>query len=164
MAYSKHMHLASAPLNLLLRETFREIDTSKLGDAYVSRMFDQTFLRHLMFGVNRTHKPFAEIARVRNKHPNLCAMLDACERYMGNRNFYSIGAVKYLTTLKNNYATGSTRWIKRWVYLKVKKQLATTIPPWDYKMATKALVYHLHNWKLSHELGTVLDVLTLDLV
>eukprot|EP00963_Diacronema_lutheri_P001416 scaffold86_cov338-Pavlova_lutheri.AAC.79 len=59
MACSKRMHLANAPWNLLLREAYRDGDTSELGEAYVPRMFDQTSLRHLMLDVNGTHKPFA---------------------------------------------------------------------------------------------------------
>jgi len=90
-------------------------------------------------------------------------MLDARERYVGENNFYSSNAIKYLTNLKNHHATGSTLWIKRWVYSSsVKKRLTTTFPPLDYNMATKALVYHLHNWTLSDESRTVLDLLPLD--
>jgi len=116
MIYSKRLHLACVSLKLLLRETFRNMDASELGNVYVPHLFDQTFLRHLMLVVNETHKLFAEMVAFRNRHPNMCAMLDACERYMGDSKLYSFGAIKYPPNLKNHYMTGLTCWIKRWVY------------------------------------------------
>mmetsp|Transcript_8081 Transcript_8081/g.28690 ORF Transcript_8081/g.28690 Transcript_8081/m.28690 type:complete len:84 (+) Transcript_8081:336-587(+) len=79
-------------------------------------MFDQTFLRHSMLGVNGSHKPFAEIVAFRDKHHDLSATLDACARYLGDSDLYSFGAIKYVTNLKNHYATRSMCWIKRWIY------------------------------------------------
>lgn len=66
---SKRLQLACASSKLLLRETFRDIDTSESGNAYVPQLFDQTFHRHLMLGVNETRKLFEESVSVHFKRP-----------------------------------------------------------------------------------------------
>jgi len=82
-AYSKRMHLASMRLKLLLRETCRDKGRRNLDVPKVLNIFDKPFLRQLVLDVNEKDKPFADKIVFRNKHPDLCAVVDACKRCAG---------------------------------------------------------------------------------
>lgn len=76
-------------------------------------------------------------------------MLDACEQYMGDNKVYSLGAIKYLTKLKNHYPRGLMCYIERWVYSsRVKyavfanRHLQTHLGGW---MSGLALLYQARN-------------------
>jgi len=72
--------------------------------------FDQTFLHQSMLGVSRRHKPSAKIDSLRDKHPDPCAIVDACKRDARDNKLHSLGAMKYLNNRKTHHVAGRTRW------------------------------------------------------
>eukprot|EP00963_Diacronema_lutheri_P014598 scaffold3271_cov575-Pavlova_lutheri.AAC.1 len=63
-----------------------------------------------MLGVSRRHKTSAKIDAFRDRHPDPCVIVDACERDARDSKLHTFGAIKCLTDLKTHHVAGRTRW------------------------------------------------------
>lgn len=96
-SFSKAINLATIAQCGLLKELFdgqQDVKSVEIPD-----IFEATFIRQLMLGVEDAKKPFEEIQNYHTKYPFL---IPNVQRFQGDRNIYSAGATQYITNFKNS--------------------------------------------------------------
>lgn len=149
--FSKRVHIASLSLNLLMREAFNDIPTCILYAADLPNIFDQTFIRQLIVGVEGALKPHPAIKQLFENHSWLQERLQSIPRHSYDLNIMTAGAKKFLTNLKNHFTTQLTKWIKKWVYSDYVRCQLSHLSEDEYYEVAKTLLYYLHNWKQSSD-------------
>ena len=95
---SKKTVMASRALCCLVKELFDGEDD--VSSVKVPDIFNITFFRQLMLGIEDCHKPYKAIEAFFERHPE---MRDKGGRIKGDRNSFCHAATKYVTNLKNNF-------------------------------------------------------------
>lgn len=114
--FSKRVHVATIALNLLVRELFWNNEVTSVD---VPVFWDQTFLRQLMLGLERTSKPDPTVQDMYERHPNIFPLL---ERSDGDSNIYTHGAKKLSINIKNHLRINLPRIIKRYIYHEINNK------------------------------------------
>ena len=101
-------------------------------------IFEQTFFRQFMLGVEDADLPDARILDFHERHPGL---RPSAERHMGDRNLYSSASKRYLTNFKNALRTNLDNRIRGFVgRYKDLHQLSST--------ESFTMLYGLCGWRL----------------
>ena len=95
-AFSRRLCFASRSLLGILKELFHEQDVEEVN---LPDIFDVTFIRQLMLGVENAKNKDPTIEEYFKRHPEMCL---TCKRHQGDSNIYCHGATKFLTNLKNS--------------------------------------------------------------
>jgi hypothetical protein len=75
-------------------------------------VFEQTFFRQFIVGVDGAHQPDARILDYHNRHPELAP---SAQRQLGDRNLYSSAATRYQTNFENALRTNAEGRIREFV-------------------------------------------------
>ncbi len=97
LAFSERYQVASIALCHIIKKVFdghQDVTTVITPD-----IFDITFIRQLMLGLDSAVKPFQVVKDYIREHPELYTSI---QRYIYDRNIYSFGSTLYLTNLKNH--------------------------------------------------------------
>jgi transposase len=108
LAFSKRYHAASLGMLHIVVETLGADPHASLD-----HIFDVTFFRQLMLGTEDAKLSIPQVASLHERLPDL---LENTTRFLGDRNIYSAGAIKYVTNLKNHMRTNILRIIKKVQY------------------------------------------------
>ena len=115
-AFSKRCFQGSMILSGLLKELYENVEdlSSPLSSVEIPDIFDQTFVRTLMLGVESCIKePCPQLKEYLERYP--CLVLQNFARHFGDSNIYSSGAIKYVTNLKNYYVVTIEQRIKHFL-------------------------------------------------
>ena len=94
----------------MVKEWFAgQADVNNVG---LDDLFEQTFFRQLMLGVDNAIAPDLRIADYHLRHPELAP---SAERHLGDRNLYSSAAKRYETNFKNALRVGADGRIRTFV-------------------------------------------------
>ena len=83
-----------------------------IANVQVDDIFEQTFFRQFMLGVDDAHVPDPRIIDFHERHPGL---RPSAERHLGDRNLYSSASKRYLTNFKNALRTSLDQRIRGFV-------------------------------------------------
>lgn len=153
-AYSRRVVNASLAMSGIVKGLFGgHLDELECGDLewmadvpIPGEMFTQTFVRQLMLGTEKTILPNQTVLTYHQAHPQL---LLPGHRFLGDRNIYSAGAIKYLTNLKVGLREQIDGRIK--VAVKRVSQLSGLS-----KEECRIMRYRINGWKLPPRFGTCL--------
>lgn len=96
-SFSKAMNLASIALCGMLKELFD--GRINVKDVQIPKVFEQTFMRQMMLGLEDATKPYPEIDEFYRKYPEL---FPNPKRFQGDSNIYCAGGRTYITNFKNS--------------------------------------------------------------
>ena len=110
-AYSRRIGFASVALQGIVKEAFDGVD-DVCQAVLPEDLFEQTFIRQLMLGMADAQVPSPTIIDFFARHPELAPTADH-QRFQGDRNVYSAGAIKFVTNLKNSLIVNFERRVRR---------------------------------------------------
>ena len=153
-AFSRRVVNASLAMSGIVKGLFGgHLDELERGDLrwmanvpIPGEIFTQTFIRQLLLGTDKAKLPNQTVLRYHQVHPQL---LLPGQRFLGDRNIYSAGAIKYLTNLKVGFREQIDHRIKTAV-IRVSKVLGLS------KQEGRIMRYRINGWKLPPRFGLCL--------
>jgi hypothetical protein len=135
--FSKRLHMASLTLGGYVKQIFDGVEDVSKADA--KDIFDTTFIRQVMVGVEDARRNFPRLQSFLKNNPVYSI---TAKRHLGDRNIYSAGAITYVTNLKNSMTTTFSLRLKQFL-----KNYQKTFGITDAQRI--AMLYQINGWKLT---------------
>lgn len=139
LSYSKRINMASLALADIIKKSYIQVED--VCDVVLPDIFEQTFIRQLMLGVESTTIKNG-LSEYFIENPNY---LRSDPRQLYDRNIYSAGAKKYITNLKNSLIFNLEIRIKQYTK-KYQKHYNLT------SEVRIAMLYKIYGWKMPQDI------------
>ena len=139
LSYSKRINMASLALADIIKKSYSQVED--VFDVVLPDIFEQTFIRQLMLGVESTTIKNG-LSEYFIANPNY---LRSDPRHYYDRNIYSAGAKKYITNLKNSLIFNLEIRIKQYT----KKYQKNYDLPSEVRVA---MLYRIYGWKMPQDI------------
>jgi hypothetical protein len=145
-SYSQRQVIASISLNLMIKELFQNVVLENIKNVDIPNILDTTFIRQLLLGTDESIKPSPHIIDFYQHHSELLKQLNKSSRYIGDRNIYSSGAIKFSTNVYNHFWTTFKNRMYRFINsLDKEKRIA--------------VLFYLMNWDINQEKKDIINSL-----
>ncbi len=146
-AVSRRLVMASIRLSGLLKRAFDgQIDVCSVA---MPDIFDTTFVRQLMLGIDAANKVDPYVAAFLNDHPD--GLDDVVgERFDGDRNIYCYAAQRYITNMKTALKVTFKQRLLRYL----KNVQRTSLPQCSNDQRT-AMLFSIAGWKMPKSVSDV---------